>query len=313
MRASSKLLTGLGFASPWLCGLLLLFLFPFAASLYWSFNRFDLINPPQSVGTENYQRLYTETVSGEGFGQALWNTAYYAGLSVPLSIVLGISLAVMLSWQVRGQAIFRTIFFLPSIVPVVASSILWMWLLEPETGMVNYALSWIGISGSSWLNSPTEALNPNTWVDGKMAFGSKDALVLMSLWGVGNFMIIYLAALGDIPKSLYEAAQLDGAGPFRRFANITLPMLTPIIFFNLVMGVIQSVQAFTQIYIVSEGRGSPAGSTMMLSMHLFLSAFQNLEMGYASAMAWLLFFILLIATWLLFRTSGRWVHYGDSA
>ncbi|EAQ82082.1 carbohydrate ABC transporter permease [Blastopirellula marina] len=309
MSSTRNRIAGYAFASPWLGGLVLLYLFPFAASLYWSFCRYDLINPPQWIGGENYTRLADEIATGTGFGQALANTAYYAAVGVPLSILLGITLAVLLSLPVRGQAIFRTLFFLPSVIPVVAASILWMWLLDPKEGIVNYGLASIGLGTPGWLQSSGDMFS-TFWRTGTFAPGSKDALVLMSLWGVGNFMVIYLAALGDVPKSLYEAAQLDGAGAMRRFLHITLPMLTPIIFFNLVMGLIQSVQAFTQIYIVSEGRGSPAGSTMMISLQLFLSAFQHLDMGYASAVAWLLFVLLLVATLLLFRTSRRWVYYG---
>ncbi len=293
------------FVSPWLIGFLLLIVFPFAASFYWSFCRYDLLSPPQFVGLENYQRLAREAVTGGRFGQALWNTGYYALLSVPLSILVGVSLAVMLSWNVRGQAVYRTLFFLPSVVPVVAASILWMWLLDPRDGVVNESLGWLGISGSLWFKGATEAAAPPGWFD----FGSKDALVLMAVWASGNMMVIYLAAMGDIPAQLYEAAELDGAGRIRRFLHVTLPMLSPVIFFNLVMGLIQSVQAFTQVYLVSEGTGEPAGWSLMLSLHLFLSAFQDLDMGYASAMAWLLFVVLLIATSFLFRTARHWVFY----
>jgi multiple sugar transport system permease protein len=309
-------LAGLLFVSPWLTGLALLVAFPFAASLVWSFCSYDLLSPPRFVGTANYQRLAREILAGEDFGQALGNTAYYALLAVPLSIALGVTLAVMLSWRVRGQAVYRTLFFLPSVVPVVATSALWMWLLDPAHGLVNHLLESVGLPRQLWFKgasaglfsfrtSVSEAGLPVVLFD----FGSKDALVLMSLWGVGNFMIIYLAAIGDIPSELYEAAELDGAGPLRRFRHIVLPLLTPVIFFNLVMGLIQSVQAFTQVYIVSEGTGKPAGSTLMLSLHLFLAAFQDLEMGYASAMAWILFAILALCTATLFRTSRRWVHY----
>lgn len=295
-------IAGLLFVSPWLVGFVGLIAYPFLASLYWSFCRYDLLTPPVFVGTENYRRLAGELLHGDGFGRAVWNTAYYALLSVPLSIALGIGLAVMLSWNVRGRAVYRTLFFVPSVVPVVASSVLWMWLLDPRAGLVNYALPWLGLPGQNWFTSKSEGLL-------SLQFGSKDALVLMSLWGVGNFMVIYLAAIGDIPQQLYEAAALDGAGRLRRFRHITLPMLSPVIFFNLVMGLIHAVQAFTQIYIVSEGTGEPAGSTLVLSLHLFLSAFQDLDMGYASAMAWMLFVILLACTAALFRTSRHWVHY----
>jgi len=295
------------FVSPWLLGLALLIVYPFAASLHWSFCRFDLLGPPEFIGLDHYRRLADELVQGGAFRRALWNTAYYALLSVPLSIVLGVTLAVMLSWKIRGRPIYRTLFFLPSVVPVVAASVLWMWLLDPTDGLVNHCLSWLGVSTSQllWFKGPTEAFAPPHGFD----FGSKDALVLMGLWGSGNAMIIYLAAIGDIPRQLYEAAELDGAGRWRRFRHVTVPMLSPVIFFNLVMGLIQSVQAFTQVYIVSEGTGEPAGYSLLLSLHLFLSAFQDLDMGYASAMAWLLFVVLLAATALLFRTARYWVHY----
>ena len=303
-------LAPLAFISPWLVGFLALIAWPFAASLYWSFCRYDLLSPPEFVGLENYRRLADELAAGDRFGQALWNTAYYALVSVPLSILLGVGLAVMLSWQVRGQAIYRTIFFLPSVVPVVASSVLWMWLLDPQRGLVNHLLYVLGFDPPGWFKSHREGLWPPAWLSGEAGLGSKDALVLMTLWGVGNFMIIYLAAIGDIPRQLYEAAQLDGAGPWRRFRHVTLPMLSPVIFFNLVMGLIHAVQAFTQAYMVSNGQGEPAGSTLLLSLHLFLSAFKELDMGYASAMAWVLFVLVAAATAALFRTSRHWVHYG---
>ena len=318
-----KTVTALLFVSPWLVGLATLVLYPFAASLYWSFCRYDMVSDPQWIGTANYERLGDELLHGGQFAQALRNTCYYAGLSVPLSIVLGISLALMLSWKVRGQAIFRTLFFLPSVVPVVATAVLWTWLLDPTDGMVNHLLSAVGLPGGGWFNSHREVLSATDWSatisslqSGRHALlplGSKDALVLMSLWGVGNFMVIYLASIGDIPSQLYEAAELDGAGPLRRLRHVTLPMLSPVIFFNLVMGLIQAVQAFTQIYLVSDGQGGPAGSTMVLSLHLFLTAFKELDMGYASAMAWVLFVFVLLVTVALFRTSRHWVHYQGAA
>ncbi len=293
------------FISPWLLGFLLLVVYPFAASLYWSFCQYDLFSPPRPVGLANYQRLAHEVATGGRFGQALWNTGYYALLSVPLSIAVGVTLAVMLSWKVRGQSFYRTLFFLPSVVPVVAASVLWLWLLDPRDGMVASCLAALGATNSLWFKGATEAVVPPGWFD----FGSKDALILMAVWAAGNMMVIYLAAIGDIPTQLYEAAELDGAGPGRRLLHVTLPMLSPVIFFNLVMGLIQSVQAFTQVYLVSEGTGEPAGWSLMLSLHLFLAAFQDLDMGYASAMAWLLFVVLLAATIVLFRTARHWVHY----
>jgi multiple sugar transport system permease protein len=291
-------LIGLAFVSPWLLGFLLLVAWPFAASLFLSFCQYDLLSEPRWVGAANYERLFDELRVNGRFAQALWNTAYFALLAVPLSIALGVLLATLLSQRIHGRGVLRTLFYLPSALPTVAMAIMWMWLLDPNSGWVNYALHGLGVPRESlplWLTSPREAAWPPQWLD----FGSKDALILMSLWGVGNFVLIYSAALGDIPQSLYEAAELDGAGPLRRFRHVTLPLLTPVIFFNLVMGLIQSVQ----------GTGKPANSTLMLSLHLFLSAFSDLDLGYASAVAWMLFLLLAATTWLLFRSSRRWVHY----
>lgn len=316
--AKNNTLAGTIFASPWLVGAVLMLLYPFAASLYWSLCQFDLINPPIFNRGEHYTDLANELATARGFGNAILNTIYYAAISVPLSIVLGVLLAVMLSWPIRGQAVYRTIFFLPAMVPVVATSILWLWLLDPQDGMINYLLSWIGLDSQNWLTQSRSAVSLESkdvvanWLAGKgdlKLFGSKDALILVSLWGVGNFMIIYLAAIGDIPKSLYEAAQIDGAGPLRRLWNITIPMLSPVIFFNLVMGIIRCVQTFTSVYVFSEGTGQPGESLNMFSLHLFLSAFSDLRMGYASAMAWIMFVLLVVVTMILFRSSRHWVHY----
>ncbi len=298
-------------------GFLTLFVWPFAASFWWSFTQFDMINPPQWTGGENYLRLGQEIAEQQGFGQALTNTLYYSLLSIPLSVILGVLLAVLLSSRLRGQAIYRTLVFLPSVLPVVAASILWLWLLDPENGMVNYLLSWIGIPPQNWLNQARPAISlesvdvlRNYWEGGPLKlFGSKDALILMSLWGVGNFVVIYLAAISDIPQSLYEAAEVDGANSLSKLLHVTLPMLSPVIFFNLVMGLIRSAQTFTSIYILSEGTGAPGGSLKLISLELFLSAFSDLEMGYASAMALLMFIGLVLATALLFKTSRYWVHY----
>jgi multiple sugar transport system permease protein len=202
---------------------------------------------------------------------------------------------------------------MPAVVPVVASSVIWIWLLDPQSGIVNHVLSWFGIPGPGWLNEASEAAWIPAWLAGHGGFGSKDALVLMALWGVGNFMVIYLAALGDMPGQLYDAAAIDGAGRARRLVHITLPLLTPVILFNVVMGLIQSVQAFTQMYMVSEGTGAPQQATLVVSLHLFLAAFQDLDMGYTSAMAWILFVLLLLATCALFGTSRYWVHYEGAA
>ncbi|MEM1303446.1 MAG: sugar ABC transporter permease, partial [Planctomycetota bacterium] len=246
-----RLRSALPYLAPWAVGFLTLTVYPFAASLYWSFCRYDLLTPPRWVGGANYARLADELWSGGPFGRALWNTAYYTAVSVPLSVALGVVLATLLSQKVRGAAIYRTLWFLPSVVPVVATAVLWTWLLDPQQGLVNYLLG--DTLAQGWFNSTSEALVPGSWPrdasngGGLSIFGSKDALVLMSLWGVGNFMVIYLAAIGDVPESLHEAARLDGAGALRRFGHVTLPLLTPVIFFNVVMSTIQAAQMFTQV------------------------------------------------------------------
>lgn len=320
-RFAAGSVAGWLFCFPWIAGFLLLFAWPFAASLYWSLCRFDLINPPTWVGLENYRRLLSEVGTDQGFGLALSNTMYYSAISVPLSVAMGVVLAVLLSANVRGQSVFRTLVFLPSVIPVVAASVLWLWLLDPDSGMINYCLGCLGFPNQNWLNQARSAFSAEglsvvaNSLDGQplKLFGSKDALVLMTLWGVGNFVVIYLAAISDIPTALYEAAEIDGASSLRKFWHVTLPMLSPVIFFNLVMGLIRSVQTFASIYVLSEGTGQPGGSLMMLSLKLFLAAFDDFEMGYASAMAWLLFVALLICTAALFRTSRYWVHYRVAA
>lgn len=312
-NSARQVRTALPYLAPWLVGFVTLTLYPFAASLYWSFCRYDLLTTPQLVGGENYRRLAEELTTGGPFGRALWNTFYYAAISVPTSIAVGVCLATLLSQKLRGVAIYRTFWFLPSVIPTVAAAVLWMGLLDPQQGIVNHLLAeQLNLPRQGWFNSPVEAAWPEAQqvAETGQLLGSKDALILMAVWGVGNFMVIYLAALGDIPASLYEAARLDGAGPVRRFRHVTLPMLSPVIFFNLVMGLIQSVQAFSQIYLVSDGTGDPAGSTLTLSLHLFLSAFRDLQMGYASAMAWVLFVVVLVVTAALFRFSRHWVHEG---
>ena len=254
---------GVAFAAPWLVGFAVLVAGPFVASLLLSFCRWDMIRPPAWVGWENYLRLIAELRSNTGFATALQNTAYYSLLSVPLSIAFGIGLAVIAHWPIRGQAFFRTAFFLPAMIPVLAVCVLWMWLLDPRAGWVNGALGWLGIAPQNWLQQARSAASWETWELARNGvgdtrglrsiFGAKDALVLISLWTVGNFMVIYLAALGDIPRSLYEAAEMEGAGRWHRFWHITIPQLSPVIFFNLVVGLIRSVQTFASIYVLSEG------------------------------------------------------------
>jgi multiple sugar transport system permease protein len=315
MRKTSTIV-GLGFAVPWLIGFVFLFLWPFAASLYWSFCDFDLVNPPTAVGFENYRRIAGDVWQGRGFGLAVGNTLYYVAFSVPLSIAVGVILASTLSQDIRGQGVFRTIIYLPSVLPVVAVSILWLWIMDPQRGWANWLLEGLGLPPQNWLTQSRSLFSPESLalaasepLGNWQLAGAKDALILLTLWGVGNYMVIYLAAIKDVPAALYEAAKIDGAGPIRRFWTITLPMLSPVLFFHLVIGLIRGVQTFTSVYVLSEGTGEPGGSLMMISLQLFKSAFADLQVGYASAMAWIVLVILAGITYWLFQSSRHWVHY----
>ncbi|MEZ6092906.1 MAG: sugar ABC transporter permease [Pirellulaceae bacterium] len=312
--------SGLAFAAPWIVGFLAFFVWPFAASVYWSFCDFDMVNPPEWVGTKNYQRLFQDFRSQDAFGLAVANTIYYVAFSVPLSIVAGVVTASLLSRQRRGVGILRTVVYLPSVLPVVAVSILWVWLLDPSSGWVNEVLNLFGLPSQNWLNQSRSLFSletisyvQNTPMAEWSLAGSKDGLILLTLWGIGNYMVIYLAAMSDIPHALYEAIELDGAGRFRKFWNVTLPMLSPVLFFHLVIGFIKGVQTFASVYILSEGTGAPGGSLTTISLQMFLSAFNDLDVGYASAMAWILLLFMAVITFLLFRTSKQWVHYRMSA
>jgi multiple sugar transport system permease protein len=285
-----KDLTGYAFISPWLVGFLVFTAVPFLVSIYLSFTRYDIVSSPEWVGLANYRKLLT---GDPLFWKSLWITFHYALVAVPMGIAAGVGLALLLNLELRGISVYRTIFYVPSIVPVVATSVVFIWLLNPQIGLVNGILARFGVIGPAWLQ------------DTKWAFWS---LVFMSLWSVGGSMIIYLAGLKDIPTTLYEAAIIDGAGPWQRTRHVTLPMLTPVIFFNLIMGVIGAFQYFTQAYIMT--LGGPEDSTHFYALYLFNRAWRYLDMGYASAMAWILFVIVMAFTLVIFRSHRRWVHYG---
>jgi multiple sugar transport system permease protein len=281
---------GLLFASPWLIGFTVFIAYPILASLYYSFCSYDAIRPPHWVGLQNYQRLFTQD---DLFWKSLWNTLYMVLFGLPLSIAASLGIALLLNQKVKGMAFYRTLYYLPSITPVIATSILWLWLLNPEMGLVNVLLQHLGIPHPpAWLTDPLWA---------------KPALILMGLWAAGGSMVIYLAGLQDVPVSLYEAASLDGAGRLAQFRHVTLPMLTPVLLFNLIMGLIGSFQYFTQAYVMTNG--GPEDSTTFYALHLFNRAFQDFKMGYASAMAWVLFLLTLACALVIFRTSARWVYY----
>jgi multiple sugar transport system permease protein len=286
-RERRALWLGLAFVSPWLFGFLVFTAYPVVASLYFSFTDYNVVSSPRFIGLRNYVDLWRDPL----FGTSLYNTLYLAAVGIPVGLFLSLVIAMLLNTKMRFQGAFRTIYFLPSVVPAVAVALLWRWFLNPDFGPVNQALEAVGIAGPGWLADPA-------W--------SKPALVFASLWGVGGSMVIYLAGLQNVPAQLYEAADLDGASRWQRVRYITLPMLSPVILFNLIMGIITSFQAFTNIYIMTGG--GPSNSTMVYALYLYQNAFQFFKMGYASAMAWVLMVITAAALVVIFRTSG-WVYY----
>jgi multiple sugar transport system permease protein len=281
-------LKGYAFVSPWLLGFLVFTLTPVVLSLYYSFCDYTLLQPALFRGTENYRTLWNDPI----FWKTLRNTGYYAIMALPTGMLISLGLALMLNARIRGQPIYRTIIFLPSLVPVVASAMIWLWLFNSRAGLINSALRSIGIEGPGWLTSKTWAM---------------PALVMMSFWGVGYTVVIYLAGLQDVPQELYEAADIDGAGPWRRLLSVTLPMISPVIFFNLIMAIIGTLQVFTIPYIMTAG--GPERTTYFYTMYVFDNAFVYLKMGYASAMAWIQLLIILAVTALSFWLSKFWVHY----
>lgn len=279
--------------SPWIIGFLWFTLGPMLTSLGLSFTETDLFTS-EFVGLENYKRLLSTDVTISLFWKALYNTAYYVCLSIPLTMLVGFLIALLLNQNIRGQSAYRIVYYLPSVIPGIAVSLLWLWLFQPDFGIINWLLSLVGIAGPRWL------------YDTKTA---KLALVVMSVWGAGGNMLVFLAGLQGIPTQLYEAATIDGANAWRRFIHITLPMISPTLFFVLVTNIIQSFQIFTTVYVVSDGQGGPANSTMMYVLWLYLLAFRQFRMGFASALAWVFFVIIMLFTLLIFRSSSAWVYY----
>jgi multiple sugar transport system permease protein len=298
-----QLRTGLGFTSLWIIGLGVFTAYPVIASLYYSFCDYSILKSPVWCGLENYQQLAQDGL----FWKSLRNTLFYAGLSVPLGTAMALGLAMLLNHDVKGKSVYRLLFFMPSIVPVVASAMLWLWIFNGEYGLMNGFLNVFlkpfGLHGPAWLADPT-------W--------SKPALIIMSLWGTGNAMVIYLAGLQNVPQELYEAAEIDGASAWQRFRHVTLPTIAPVVAFNGIMALISAMQLFAQAYIMSEAAngngnasdGNPARSTLFYTIYLFSTAFQDLRMGYASAMAYILFLITAALTWLAARFSRG--HYEDA-
>ena len=290
----SELAVGLLFISPWIIGFGVFMAAPIVMSLYYSFTDYPLLEPPIWIGLDNYARMATDPI----FWKAMWNTTFYAALAIPFGTLLALVVAWMLNQQVKGQAIFRSAVFLPSLVPLVASSMIWMWLFNGELGLINQVLDpilgLIGRQGPNWLGDAE-------WV--------MPSLVLMSMWSIGQAVVIYLASLQDVPIALYEAADLDGMGSVTKFLNVTVPMISPVILFNVIMAIITAWQVFAVPYIMLGATGGPGRAGYFYTMYLYDNAFRYQQMGYASAMAWVLFAIVLVLTLIQLRLSKHWVHY----
>ena len=298
-----NLRNGLLFASPWIIGLVVFMGYPIFSSLYLSFCDYSTLRPPVWIGTDNYQDIFADNL----FYKSLYNTFIFGTLSLPASLVTALFVALLLNTGVRGLVFFRTIFYLPCLVPAVASAMLWLWVFNGQYGILNYAVDGLlgpindlfgtSIQAPNWLGDP---------------FWARPALAIMTVWGVGGTMVIYLAGLQDVPQALYEAAEIDGAGWWKRLWHVTLPCLSPVIYFTLIMGVIGVLQIFTPAYImggdVAGGtNGNPDQSTLFYTLYLWAQAFEYLRMGYGCAMAWILFIIIVLLTFIAHRAAGKHV------
>lgn len=292
-RKKKEALWGWLFVSPFVIGFVVFMLGPMLFSFYGSFTNYNLTSQMDFIGLDNFRRMFFED---ELFWTSLYNTAYYVLFNVPLTTAGGVLLAVLLNRRLRGISIFRTIFYLPSVLSGVAVYVLWMQLLSPSTGLVNNILALVGIEGPAWLFDPA-------W--------TKPALILMKIWSVGGTMLLYLATLQNVPQQLYEAADMDGANAFQKFRNITLPMITPIIFYDIITSTIGAFQIFQEAYVMSEsGTAGPANSLLFYNFHMWNKAFVAFDMGYAMAMSMVLFVIVLVLTYINLKLAPRWVHYG---
>ena len=292
-RKWRSLLTGLAFISPAIIGFLAFAAWPIIMSLYYSFTNYNVLQPPDFTGLDNYRDLFSDRL----FHTSLLNTLYMVVIGLPIHLIFDFFMAVLLATQIRGLSIYRTIFYLPAITPVVAAAIVWLWIFNGQYGILNTFLGWFGIQHIGWLTDPVY---------------TKPSLIFMGLWFGGNTILIFLAGLRDVPVSLLEAAELDGAGAIQTTIHVTLPMISPVIFYLLIINIIGYFQYFTEAWVLTATRdgaaGGPLNSMLFYAMYLYQTAFQLFKMGYASAQAWVLFVIVLIATAVLFRTSN-WVYY----
>jgi len=282
--------TGFLFTLPWLISLLVLTIYPILDTVYLSFTQYSVIESPVWIGLANYKDLF---LNDTAIRPAVYNSLYYAMLSVPVGLVLSLGLALLLNMRAAGIGVYRTLFYLPSLVPPVAATITFQVMFEPRGGLINSFIRFLGFSAPSWFNDPA-------W--------SKPGLIIMSLWGIGYLTLIFLAGLQDVPVTLLEAAEIDGANTWQKFWHVTIPMLSNVILFNLVMNVIWSFQVFTQALVIGGTNGSPMESTLMVMVLIYRNAFRYFKMGYASALAFLMFIVIMIVTALIFRTSNAWVY-----
>ena len=283
-------LQGYIFVLPYIIGFLVFIAGPMFFSLYASFTNYNITSKMDFIGFDNYARMFNDKI----FWLSLKNTLFFVALGVPLARIVAITLAVLLNHNIKGMRVFRTIFYLPSIFSGVAVFLLWMQLFSPSTGLINRILALVGINGPAWLFDPN-------W--------TKPALILMGLWSAGGGMLLYLARLQGIPQQLYEAADIDGANAVQRFFKITLPMITPIVFFDLITGMIGAFQVFQSAYVMTSGQGGPMNSLLFFNFYMWKKAFEIFDMGYATAMAWVLFFIIMSITVINLKLSKHWVYY----
>ena len=285
------------FISPWILGMVFFALGPILASFGLAFTRWNLFTEPEYVGWANFQKLAHDPL----FYKSVFNTIYYTVFAVPLGLVLALGLAMLVNHRLRGVNFFRTAFFLPNVVAGIAMLLLWKWLFDPNFGLINLFLDWTGLMAVlEWIG-----LGRPQWISSRT--GAMPGMIFMSIWGLGGSMMIFLAGLQNIPRELIEAAELDGAGPWKRFRYVTLPLLTPTIFFLMMVGVIASLQIFNQAYVMTQG--GPAHATLFYVLYLFQTAFERFQMGYACAMALVLFIITLIVSLIQLAMGKKWVHY----
>ncbi len=279
---------GLLFTSPFIFGVLALWVGPMLYSVFLILHRWNMLAPPRFIGLGHFERMLNDPL----VGKSLVNTAYYTFIGVPLQLVVAFALAVMLNQQIRGLSVYRTVYYLPSITPAVAFAVVWVQILNPEFGVLNEVLHWFGLGPINWLFEPVWA---------------KPALIIMSLWLTGFQMIIFLAGLQGVPQELQEAAEIDGANAWRRFLNVTIPIISPIIFFNMIIGIIASFQVFTTVFIMTDG--GPQNATLFMVLYIYRNAFELFRMGYAASLAWILFLIIMAFTAIQFFFANRWVYY----